>query len=173
MAKYVLSLFTRIVLFAVVMLIVAKITPYDDLVSSITGLFDPQSADSFTRFMLGESDLEAGESLRVYFAVTINIAISIPVISTITTVFNGVTGRVSPAYLGKEWALSTLRLFAKILLSILLFWGLFRFLPYQSAFPVGKTYSIFTIVAVVSFNLLLTAVCYWLIMKKTIIKRSL
>lgn len=38
MAKHALSLFLKIMLFSVVMLIVAKVIPYDGLVSSIIGL---------------------------------------------------------------------------------------------------------------------------------------
>lgn len=40
MAKHALSLFIKIVLFAVVMLIVAEMVPYDGLVNSITELID-------------------------------------------------------------------------------------------------------------------------------------
>jgi hypothetical protein len=50
------------------MLIVAKVVPYDGLVNSITGLFDFQSADKLTRFILGEPDLEVWESLGDYFS---------------------------------------------------------------------------------------------------------
>ncbi len=171
MAKHALSLFIKIVLLAVVMLIVARTIPYDSVVSSITGFFDYQRAHSFTHFMLGESDLEAWESLRVYLSVTLNLLISIPVMSVMTTVCNGITGKVSPVYLPKEWALSTIRRFAKILVFTFLFWILFRFLPYPFFFPAGERYSAFTIVTVLVFNLLLTITCYWFIMK--IIKRSL
>ena len=173
MAKHALRLFIKIVLFAVVMLTVAKIIPYNGMVNSITNLFNSQSADSFTRFILGEPDLEMRESLHVYFSVMINILISVPVMSAMTTIFHGVIHKINPVCLSKEWTFSTLQLFVKIFLFTLLFWILFRFLPYQSVFPMGTTYSFFTIVAVVFCNLLLTTACYWLIMKKTIIKRIL
>ena len=53
MAKHALSLFLKIVLFSVVMLLVAKVIPYDGLVNSIIGLFDFHSASRFTRFCSG------------------------------------------------------------------------------------------------------------------------
>lgn len=58
MAKHVLSLFIKISLFSAIMLIVAKLVPYDELVDSITALFDYQNAQRFTRLILGEPDVE-------------------------------------------------------------------------------------------------------------------
>lgn len=172
MAKHALSLFINIVLFAVVMLIVAEIVPYDGLVNSITGLFDFQSADKFTRFILGEPDLEVWESLDAYFSILINTLISVPVMSAITTAYSGATHKVSPAGIPREWFSSTLRRLAKIFGFTFLFWALFRLLPYQSLFP-DQTYSNFTMAAIVGFQLLLTIVCYWFITKKITTKRSL
>ncbi|HBL7005620.1 TPA: hypothetical protein LSH92_000747 [Citrobacter koseri] len=170
MAKHALSLFIKIVLFAVVMLIVAKMVPYEGLVNSITGLFDFQSADKFTRFILGEPDLEVRESLGDYFSILINTLISVPVMSAIITAYSGVTHKVSPAGIPREWGSSTLRRLAKIFGFTFLFWALFRLLPYQSLFP---TYSNFTMAAIVGFQLLLTIVCYWFITKKITTKRRL
>ncbi|XXD11077.1 hypothetical protein ACMYSN_09920 [Klebsiella sp. R445] len=135
MAKHALSLFIKIVLFAVVMLSVAKVVPYDGVISSITGLFDFQNADKFTRFVLGEPDLEVWESLGDYFSILINTLISVPGMSAIITAYSVVTYKVSPAGVPREWASSTLRRFAKIFVFTFLFWALFRLLPYQSIFP--------------------------------------
>ncbi|WP_188474530.1 hypothetical protein [Hafnia psychrotolerans] len=173
MAKHVLSLFIKIALFAVVMLIAAKVIPYDGLIDSLTGLFDFQSASKVIRFILGEPDSEVWESLHDYFGILINILISVPIFSAIITAYKAITREVDPPRLLKEWAVSTLRRFVKFFVFAFLFWGLFRFLPYQSVFPNGKTYSTFIITAIVGFNLLLTIVCYWFITTKITTKRSL
>ncbi|NUU65497.1 hypothetical protein HQN64_05195 [Enterobacteriaceae bacterium BIT-l23] len=172
MAKPALSLFIKIILFTVVMLVVAKTVPYDRLINSITGLFDFQNAIKFTSFILGEPDLEVWESLRNYFSILINTLISIPILSAVTTTFDTIIRKIHPAGILKEWTSSTLRRFAKIFGFTFLFWGLFRFLPYQSVFPDGETYSNFTIAAVIVFNLLLTIACYWSITKNITTKRS-
>ncbi len=173
MAKHALSLLIKIALFAVVMLIVAKVVPYDGLVDSITGLFDFQCASKTTRFILGEPDLEVWESLRDYFGILINTLISVPIMSAIITAYNAIIRKELLSGLTKQWTVSTLRRFAKIFGFTFLFWVLFRFLPYRSAFPDGETYSAFTMAAIVGFNLLLTIACYWFITKKITIKRSL
>lgn len=169
MAKHALSLFVKIALFAATMLIVAKAVPYDGLIDSVTGLFDFQSASALTSFILGEPDLEVWYSLHEYVAIVINTLISVPVLSAIITVYYGITRKVSVASLPGEWAFSTLRRFAKIFTFTLLFWALLRFLPYQSVFPDGQTYSAFTMAALVGFNLFLTIAGYWFITRKIII----
>lgn len=173
MAKHALSLFIKIVLFAAIMLIVAVVVPYDPVVDSLTGLFDFQRASTFTSFILGEPDLEVWESLKDYFSILINTLISVPVLSAVITVYNGVTRKVSVAFLPGAWAIATLRRFVKIFAFTFLFWALFRFLPYQSVFPDEETYSGFITAAVVASNLLLTIACYWFITRKIIIKRRL
>lgn len=173
MAKHALSLFIKIALFAVVMLIVAKVIPYDGLVDSLTGLFDFQSASKITRFILGEPDLEVWGSLREYFGILINTLISVLVLSAIITAYRAITRKIDQSELSKEWAVSTLRRLAKIFGFTFLFWVLFRFLPYQSAFSNGEKYSTFIAAAIMGFNLLLTIACYWFITKKITTKRSL
>ncbi len=172
MAKHVLSLFIKIALFAVVMLIVAKVVPYDGVVNSIKGLFDYQSANKFTHFILGEPDSEVWESLGDYFSILINTLFSVPVTSAIITTYSVVTHKVSPAGIPREWGNSTLRRLAKIFGFTFLFWALFRLLPYESLLP-DQTYSNLTMAAIVGFQLLLTIVCYWFITKKITTKRSL
>lgn len=172
MAKHALSFFLKIVLLAVIMLIVAKVVPYEGLVDSITGLFDFESADRFTRFILGEPDLEVWESLDGYFSILVNTLISVPVMSVFITAYRVVKRKVSPAVSHREWAISSLRRIAKIFGFIFLFWGLFRLLPYQAVFP-EQTYSDFTIAVIVGFHLLLSIFCYWFFTKKIITKRSL
>ena len=162
MAKHALSLFLKIVLFSVVMLLVAKVIPYDGLVNSIIGLFDFYSAS----FILGEPDQEVWESLYFYFAILITILISVPVMSAMITAYNGMTRKVNPANLFGDWILSTLRRLAKVFAFTFLFWTLFRFLPYSSFFPDGETYSAFITASALAFNLLLTMACYWLIMNE-------
>ncbi len=170
MAIHARNLFVKVALFVVVMLIVAKGVPYEGLVGSITGFFDFQSAEKFTRFIWGEPDLEVWESLGDYFSILINTLISVPVVSAIITVYSAITLN-SPASILKEWGNATLRRFAKIFGFTFLFWALFRLLPYQSVFP-EQTYSNFTLAAIVCFQLLLTSVCYGFITKKITLKRS-
>jgi len=64
MVKHAFSLFIKIVLFAVIMLSVAIAVPYEGLTGYLIHLFDFQSADKVTHFILGEPDLEVWESLR-------------------------------------------------------------------------------------------------------------
>lgn len=173
MAKYALSLFIKIVLFAVIMLLVAKVIPYDGLVNLLTGLFDFQSAGRVTRFILGEPDAEMWESLRDYFGILINTFISVPVLSAVITAYNVITQKIDWSQQSKEWVISTIRRFAKIFGFTSLFWMLFRFIPYQFIFSDRKTYSTFLIAAFVGFNLLLTIACYWFIKSKITTKRSL
>lgn len=122
---------------------------------------------------MGEPDLEVWESLRDYFGILINTLICVPVLSVIVTAYNVITHRADQSGLTKQWAVSTLRRFAKIFGFTFLFWVLFRFLPFQSVFPDGKTYSTFITAAIMGFNLLLTIACYWFITKKITTKRSL
>lgn len=81
---------------------------------SITARYDFPGAQRFTHFILGEPDSEAWESLQVCFSLLINILIAVPVMSVLITFFNGVTLKIRPACLPKEWMFSTLRRLAKI-----------------------------------------------------------
>ncbi|SFN90616.1 hypothetical protein SAMN05428971_2472 [Candidatus Pantoea varia] len=173
MAKNALSVFIKIALFATIMLIVAKVVPYDGFVNSITALFDFKSAQRFTHFILGEPDLETWESLKDYFSLLINTLISIPVMSAVITFFNGVTLKIRPAYLPKEWTFSTLRRLVKAFAFTFIFWVLFRFLPYDSFVTDEHTFSAFTLATLVVLNLLLTIACYCFITKKMNFKKSL
>jgi hypothetical protein len=172
MAKHAFSLFLKIVLFTVVMLIVAKVVPYEGLVGFITGLFDFDSADRFTRFILGEPDVEVWESLWDYFSMLVNTLISVPIMSVFITAYRVVTRKVRLAESYRKWGGDTLRRIAKILGFIFLFWALFRLLPYQTVFP-EQSYPDFIIAIIVGFHLLLTIICYWFITKKIMIERSL
>jgi hypothetical protein len=172
MAKHALSLLIKMVLFAAIMLLVARGVPYEGLVYSIKTLFDFQSAEKITHFILGEPVLEVWESLGDYFSILINTLISVPVMSAVITAYIGIINKVSPTDIPMMWFSSTQRRLAKIFGFTFLFWTLFRFLPYQSVFQ-DQTYSSFTMAAIVGFNLLLTIACYWFITKKITIKRSL
>ena len=172
MASHVFNLFIKIALLAVVMMIVARVVPYNGLVDSITGSFTYQGADKVTHFILGEPDLEVWQSLSTYISILINTFISIPAMSAIITIYSAVIHKFRFTDILKTLGHSTLRRFAKVFGFTFLFWVLFRLLPYQSVIPQQK-YSDFTIVAIVSFQLLLTIVCYWFITKKIITTRSL
>lgn len=172
MAKHALNLFIKIALFAVIMLLVAKVVPYNRLVDSITGLFDFQSANRVTHFILGEPDLEVWESLDGYFSILINTLISVPVMSALITAYSAMTYKISVTCIPKEWGSSTLRRFAKIFGFTFLFCALFRILPYQSIFP-QQAISNFIMAAMMGFQLLLTIACYWFITKRILTKRSL
>jgi len=172
MAKHVFSLLLKIALFAVVMLTVAKIVPYDELVHSVTRLFDFQSVDKFTHFILGEPDPEARESLNAYLSILINTLISVPVMSFITIAYSAMTRKMSLTDVSIDWIKSIWRRLIKIFGFTFLFWALFRLLPYQAIFP-KETYSTFTLVVIMGFQLILTIVCYWIITRKITTKRSL
>jgi hypothetical protein len=173
MAKCALSLFIKISLFAVVMVLVAKYIPYDGLTDYFTSFFDFQSAEKVTRFILGEPDPEFWESLKIYFAMLINTLISIPLLSAFITAYYVSTQNISATGILRNWGTSTLRRFIKLFSFTFLFWVFFRILPYQSFLPDNETYATPILIAVVIFNLLITIACYWFITQKTIIKRSL
>ncbi|CAM4435388.1 TPA: hypothetical protein L9M75_005100 [Klebsiella pneumoniae] len=172
MASHVFNLLIKIALLAVVMMIVARVVPYNGLVDSITGSFTYQGADKVTHFILGEPDLEVWQTLSTYISILINTFISIPAMSAIITIYSAVIHKFRFTDILKTLGHSTLRRFAKVFGFTFLFWVLFRLLPYQSVIPQQK-YSNFTIVAIVIFQLLLTIVCYWFITKKIITTRSL
>ena len=173
MAKRAFSLFIKISLFAMVMVLAAIFFPYDGLTDYFTSFFDFQSAEKVTRFILGEPDQEIWESLRSYFAILINTLISIPVLSAFITAYNVFTRRISVTGLLKHWGTSTLRRLIKLFAFTFLFWAFFRILPYQSVLPDSETYTVFAFITVVLFNLLTTIACYWFITQKIINKRSL
>lgn len=173
MEKCVLSLFIKLALFAVIMVLVALSVPYEGLVNYLTGFFDFQRADKFTHFILGEPDQEVWESLRSYSAILINTLISIPLFSAVITAYNAVSRKISLSAILKEWVTSTLRRCTKLFAFIFLFWAFFRTLPYHYIFPDSATYPVFSAITVVVFNLLTTIACYWFITKKIAIKRSL
>ncbi len=171
MVRHALSLFIKIVLFAVLMIMVAKWVPYDGLVESIVNRFDYQSAEKVTHFILGEPDTEVIESLFEYFSIIINTLISVPLLSILITAYIFVINKTNLSGLLRDCALSTLRRFAKIFGFTFLFWGLFRVLPYESLLP-KRDYSGTEIAAFVISHLLLTTTCYWLITNTITFKRN-
>lgn len=70
----------------------------------------------------------------------------------------------------RELVSATLRRLAKIFGFTILFWVMFRLLPYHSVYPQQK-YSYFTMAEIAGFHLLLTSACYWFIAKKITTKR--
>lgn len=171
MAKRAFNLFIRIALFTVIMLLVAKAVPYEGGVNALTASFDFHNAQVLTRFILGEPDPEVWESLRDYISILVNTLISVPVMSVLITFFNGVTRRIRPGYLAKEWAFSTLRRLGKIFLFTFIFWLLFRTLPYSCFFPDEQAFSSLNLAAFLASNLLLTIACYYVVRTKIKLKR--
>ena len=173
MVKHAFSLFIKIVLFAVIMLSVAIVVPYEGLTGYLIHLFDFQSADKVTHFILGEPELEVWESLRDYFSILINTLISIPALSFVFTAYDIATRKIIPSDALKHWLLSTSRRFIKLFTFTFLFWIFLRFLPYQFFLPDSETHPYFIFKILILFNLLITIACYWFITMKIIIKRSL
>lgn len=173
MVKHAFSLFIKIVLFAVIMLSVAIVVPYEGLTGYLIHLFDFQSADKVTHFILGEPDLEVWESLRDYFSILVNTLISIPALSLMITAYDIATRKITPSGALKHWLLSTSRRFIKLFTFAFLFWIFLRFLPYQFFLPDSETHPYFIFTILILFNLLITIACYWFITMKIIIKRSL
>jgi len=174
MAKHVLSFLIKIVLFAVIMMTVAKTIHYDAQVNSfIANHFSYDDVNNIGKWVLGEPDPEPYDSVSFYIVFLSNILISVAILSVVTTAYTAFTGTASPLVLLKKFSTSTLRRIIKIFAFTFLFWALFRFLPYQSLFPDGETYPAFNSAAVIAFNLVMTIVCYSFIQKKITTKRSL
>ncbi|MEG1350601.1 MAG: hypothetical protein RSD49_21475 [Hafnia sp.] len=158
--------FIRIVLFFVIMLIVEWTVPYDNLVENVLSTHvSLADADKIAKLIWGAPDLEPYNAITQCISLLINTLLSVPLMSIIISAFNAITGRTTPAGLPKEWALSTLRRFAKIFLFTFLFWALLRVLPYEALFPADEPYSSITAAVAVSFNLLLAVVGYRLMAK--------
>lgn len=157
------KLIAKIALFASVMLLVAWLVPYDRVVDAITGLFDFQSADKVTRFILGEPDPEVWESLHDYFSILVNILIGIPLFSAVMTIYDAVINHTTPASHTKEWGLSTARRFLKVFGFTFLFWMVFRIVPYESLVNDSRNTLVF--LAIVIINIVITTAVYVSTMK--------
>ncbi|MGB9095558.1 hypothetical protein [Erwinia sp.] len=174
MAKIALNLTVKIVVFLLIMLLVAKWAPCNGMVDNFmikSVGFD--EAEKIERLLFGEPDPEPYDSIRDYIKTLINTLISVPLLSVVIIIFNGRNSKVEKAEILREWVLSTLRRFAKIFIFAILFYTLFRFIPYQIFFPENQTYSALTIMAVTGFNLIMTIVIYWFVTKKIALKRNL
>lgn len=162
----------RIVLFFIVMLAVAWGVPYEDLVDTfIYTHISYSEAEKITKQILGEPYPEPYDSISDYISLIINTLISVPLMGVIISAYNAITRKTKPTELPKEWALSTLRRFGKIALFTFLFWVLIRFLPWQTLFPDDQSFTAFSAIAFLVFNLLLTSICYWFITKNFTNKR--
>lgn len=150
----------------IVMLVVAWVVPYEDLVDSfIYTHISYTDAGKIAKKVLGEPDPEPYDSISSYISLVINTLISVPLMGVIISAYNAITRNTKPAELPKEWALSTLRRFGKIALFTFLFWALLRLLPWQTLSPNNQTFTAFTAVAFLVFNLFLTSICYRFITK--------
>ncbi|MCU6678349.1 hypothetical protein [Leclercia tamurae] len=162
----------RIVLFFIVMLAVAWVVPYEDFVDTfIYTHISYADAGKIAKLVLGEPDPEPYDSISDYISLVINTLISVPLMGVIISAYNAITRKTKPAELPKEWALSTLRRFGKIALFTFLFWALLRLLPWQTLFPDDQSFTAFSAIAFLVFNMFLTSICYWFIMKKFTNKR--
>lgn len=151
----------RIVLFFIVMLAVAWAVPYEDLVDTfIYTHISYSEAGKIAKQILGEPDPEPYDSISDYISLVINTLISIPFMGVIISAYNAITRKTKPSNLPKEWAFSTLRRFGKIALFTFLLWVLLRFLPWQTLFPDNQSFTAFTAIAFLVFNLFLTSICY-------------
>jgi len=158
----------------VIMITVAKTIHYDAQVNSfIANHFSYDDVNNIGIWVLGEPDSEPYDSVSFYIVFLTNLLISIVILSVATTAYTAFTGTASPLVVLKKFSTSTLRRIIKIFVFTFIFWALFRFLPYQSLFPDGETYSSFTFAVVIAFNLVMTIVCYSFIQKKITTKRSL
>lgn len=149
------GLFVRIVLFFIIMLFVAWAVTYEDRVDNFLYThINLTDAQKIAKQILGEPDPEPYDSLSDYISLIINTLISVPLLSMSISAYNGITSKISPAELPKEWVLSTLRRFVKVALFTFLFWALLRLLPYDVISPAGETYSNVVAAAALGFNLL-------------------
>ncbi len=156
----------RIVIFFIVMLAVAWVVPYEDLVDTfIYTHISYTDAGKIAKLVLGEPDPEPYDSISDYISLVINTLISVPLMSVIISAYNAIARKTKPAELPKEWALSILRRFGKILLFTFLFWALLRLLPYDLIFPAGETSSNFVMTAAFGFHLLSAVFGYRFITK--------
>lgn len=145
----------------IVMLVVAWVVPYEDLVDSfIYTHISYTDAGKIAKQVLGEPDPEPYDSISGYISLVINTLISVPLMGVIISAYNAITRNTKPAELPKEWALSTLRRFGKIALFTFLFWALLRLLPYDVIFPAGETYSNFVMTVAFGLHLLSTVFGY-------------
>lgn len=100
------------------MLVVAWGVPYEDLVDSfIDTHISYTDAGMIAKQILGEPDPEPYD----YISLVINTLISVPLMGVITSAYNAIIRKTKPADLPKEWTLSTLRRFGKIVLFTFLF----------------------------------------------------
>jgi len=157
------KLIARILFFAAVMLLVAKLVPYDGVIDLLTGLFDLQDAERVTGFILGEPDPDAWYSLHDYFGVLINTLISVPLFSAIMTICRATTNHASFVTHAKECSTSTARRFVKIFGFTFLFWAVLRLVPYESL--AHNSEITLTFVAILTVNMAIAIAAYISIMK--------
>lgn len=170
MEKYALSLMVKISLFSLLMPIVAKTVPYDDLVNSfVIRHVNYDSASFIGELVLGETDPEPYESVVFYIDIMLNTLICVPLLSLIISVYNAFKRKFRLIELITDCGISTLRRLVKLLSFTFLFCALLRFLPYQ-LLPSAEAYSAITTASVVALNLILTIFCYWFITKKITVK---
>ncbi|MBD2800499.1 hypothetical protein ID854_08505 [Xenorhabdus sp. M] len=172
-AKYAFNLIVKIALLIMIMLFFIKYAPYDEFVDHfIMQHISFDDAEKIDKVLFNDPESNSHESVKAYFTLLINILISIPLLSMLTTAFDTGAWKKKSMTLLKKWALTTMRRFTKLFIFIFIFWVQIRFLLFQFAFPPKLAYLFFMIlVAIIGFNLWITMGCYRFIIKK--IKRNL
>lgn len=174
MVKFVHYTMMKIVLFFLLMLLVARVVPYDDMVSSfVSRHLSYESVNFIGGVIPGEPDPEPYQSAIFYIDVLLNALISIPVFSAVISIYISIQKGAKLNEVINELIVSTFRRFLKLFTLTFLFCALFRFLPYQSLLPPDETYSAITTTTILTLNLILTILCYWFITKKVTIKGHL
>jgi hypothetical protein len=174
MARRAFNLTGKFVLFMLIMLLVARMMPYDGVVDNVMNRHvNLSDAERIEKLIFGESSPEPYDSVRDYISIVINALITVPLLGVVITLLNGIKRKSKPDDMLSEWLISTFRRFAKLLYLTFLFITSFRLLPYQTFFPDNQTYSVQTLVTVAGFNLMITLVIYGLTTVKITRKRNL
>lgn len=174
MAVRVLNLSIKIALLVAVMLIVVKVVPYGEVVNEVVIKYlSVDRSEAISKVLIGESEPEPQESIVFFIFFAINLLISVPVLSVIITVFNVIVNNISLTELPMKIVLSTLRRYIKVFVFTFLFWGFFRFIPYEMLLTNNQKYSMAIMALVIGVNLFITLISYGAITNKLINKRKL
>lgn len=172
MALRALRSMLKIVLFVIVMLVVAKVVPYEGFVKNfLYKHISLSDAQSLTECFLREPYPEPYDALNDYIKLFVNVLISVPLFSLLVTAIRCIRKNKGVVEHVKECYRSIVMRFSKLILFTSLFWLFFRFLPYEILFPDVRIISSVTMLSVICMNLLITIVCYWFIAKNFITKK--
>lgn len=174
MAQRALKSILKIVVFVIVMLVVAKVVPYEGFVNNLLYRHISLSdAQSLTEWFLREPYPEPYDALNDYIKLFVNVLISVPLFSFLVTAISCIRKNKGAVEHVKECYRSIVRRITKLIFLSFVFCLFFRSLPYEIFFSDGRLTSSLTIVLIICINLLITIVCYWFIAKNIMNKRSL